>query len=110
MRERTAFAAAMDELQAAMIVIPSAAYYVPKFTYIWTLGVARFPGPLRKRISRDVALREIARCVPDWRRHHVPRRAGARHWTLSARRRARQPGAGRRRRCRLPGAWRLSAH
>ena len=44
-----------------MIVIPSAAYYLPKFTYVWTLGVARFPGQLRKRVARDVALREIAR-------------------------------------------------
>lgn len=60
-RDRKAFNAAMDELQAAMIVIPSAAYYLPKFTYVWTLGVARFPGQLRKRIARDVALREIAR-------------------------------------------------
>jgi hypothetical protein len=37
-------------------------YYQPKFTYIWTLGVGRFPDTLRKRVKRDVALREIARC------------------------------------------------
>ena len=60
-KERKAFTAAMDELQAAMIVIPSAAYYLPKFTYVWTLGVARFPRQLRTRIRRDVAVREIAR-------------------------------------------------
>jgi len=60
-KDRKAFTAAMDELQAAMIVIPSAAYYLPKFTYVWTLGVARFPGQLRTRVARDVALREIAR-------------------------------------------------
>jgi hypothetical protein len=35
---------------------------VPKFTYIWTLGVGRFPEALRKRVNRDAALREIARC------------------------------------------------
>ena len=52
----------MDELQAAMIVIPIAAYYQPKFTYIWALGVGRFPDALRKRVSREAALREIARC------------------------------------------------
>ncbi len=29
---------------------------------IWTLGVGRFPDALRQRVSRNVALREIARC------------------------------------------------
>jgi hypothetical protein len=59
--DRVAFMRAMDELQAAMIVIPCAAAYAPKFTYIWTLGVGRFPTELRKRVGRDAALREIAR-------------------------------------------------
>jgi hypothetical protein len=45
-----------------MLVVPSEVYYLPKFTYIWTLAVGRFPEPLRRRVSRDVALREIARC------------------------------------------------
>jgi hypothetical protein len=61
-KDRTAFMRAMDELQAAMIVIPSAAAYVPKFTYIWTLGSDRFPDELAKRVDREIALREIARC------------------------------------------------
>jgi hypothetical protein len=61
-RDRSTFTRAMDELQAAMIVVPSQVFYQPKFTYIWTLGVGRFPDALRRRISRDVALREIARC------------------------------------------------
>ena len=56
--DRATFTRAMDELQAAMIVIPETAYYLPKFTYIWTLGIARFPDELRRRVSRDVALRE----------------------------------------------------
>jgi hypothetical protein len=60
--DRTAFARAMDELQAAMIVVPSEVYYQPKFTYIWTLGVGRFPDALTRRVRRDTALREIARC------------------------------------------------
>ncbi len=60
-KDRTAFTKSLDELQAAMIVIPSAVYYQPKFTYIWTLGVGRFPDALRKRVNRDTALREIAR-------------------------------------------------
>jgi hypothetical protein len=60
--DRAKFTKALDELQAAMLVIPSAVYYEPKFTYIWTLGVGRFPDALRKRIKRDVAVKEIARC------------------------------------------------
>lgn len=59
--DRHAFTRALDELQAAMIVGPSEVFYQPKFTYIWTLGVGRFPDALRRRVSRDVALREIAR-------------------------------------------------
>ncbi len=61
-KDRTAFTRGVDELQAAMIVMPSEVYYQPKFTYIWTLGVGRFPDALRRRVSRDTALREIARC------------------------------------------------
>jgi hypothetical protein len=61
-KERTAFTRALDELQAAMIVVPSAVFYQPKFTYIWTLGVGRFPDGLRRRMNRETALREIARC------------------------------------------------
>jgi hypothetical protein len=60
-KDRTAFTRSLDELQAAMIVVPSAVYYQPRFTYIWTLGVSRFPDALRKRVNRDTALREIAR-------------------------------------------------
>jgi hypothetical protein len=52
----------MDELQAAMLVIPSEVAYVPKFTYIWTLAVSRFPDALQgRRIARPTAVREIAR-------------------------------------------------
>jgi hypothetical protein len=64
-KDRAIFNRAMDELQAAMIVVPSMVIYQPKFTYIWTLGVARFPDALLKRIKRDAALREIARCFID---------------------------------------------
>jgi len=60
--DRAAFTRALDELQAGMIVVPSEAVYLPKFTYLWTLGVGRFPDALRARVSRDEALREIARC------------------------------------------------
>ena len=61
-KDRTAFTRALDELQAAMIVIPADVVYEPTFTYIWTLGVGRFPDALRRRTSRGIALREIARC------------------------------------------------
>jgi hypothetical protein len=60
--DRAAFTRALDELQAAMIVVPSDVLYQPFFTYIWTLGVGRFPEALRRRVTREVALREIARC------------------------------------------------
>ncbi|HTL45417.1 MAG TPA: hypothetical protein VL262_13830 [Vicinamibacterales bacterium] len=60
--DRSRFIRALDELQSAMLVVPSAVYYQPKFTYIWSLAVGRFPEELRRRTARDVALREIARC------------------------------------------------
>ena len=60
-KDRKAFTRAVDELQAAMIVVPSEVSYQPKFTYIWTLAVARFPDALLRRMNRDTALREIAR-------------------------------------------------
>jgi hypothetical protein len=59
---RQAFNKGLDELQAAMIVVPSEVFYQPKFTYIWTLGAGRFPDALVRRVSRETALREIARC------------------------------------------------
>jgi hypothetical protein len=58
--DRRALTLAIDELQAALLVVPSAVVYAP-FTYIWTLAVGRFPDELRRRVSRDVAVREIAR-------------------------------------------------
>jgi len=69
---RKTFNAALDELQAAMIVMPSEVYYQPKFTYIWTLGVGRFPDGLRRRVKREVALREIARAFLTGAGHTIP--------------------------------------
>ena len=60
--DRQKFIRAIDELQAAMIVVPAEVLYQPKFTYIWTLAVSRFPDALRQRVKREVAVREIARC------------------------------------------------
>ena len=65
MKDRTAFSRALDELQATMLVMPSAVYYEPTFTYIYTLGVGRFPEGLTRRVARATALREIARCFLD---------------------------------------------
>ncbi len=63
-KDRKTFYAALDELQAAMLVVPSAVYYQPKFTYIWELAIGRFAEALKPqpRIRREIALREIARC------------------------------------------------
>lgn len=60
--DRTAVTRALDELQAAMLVVPSEAVYLPKFTYLWTLSVGRFPDQLRQRVKRNVAVGELARC------------------------------------------------
>lgn len=59
--DRATLTRAIDELQAAMIVVPSDVVYQP-FTYIWTLAVGRFPDEYRRRVNRETALREIARC------------------------------------------------
>ena len=61
-KDRASFTRALDELQASMIVVPADVVYQPTFTYIWTLGVGRFPDAMRRRTSRGTALREIARC------------------------------------------------
>jgi hypothetical protein len=45
-----------------MIVVPSEVWYQPKFTYVWTLAVGRFREALLRRVSRETALKEIARC------------------------------------------------
>jgi hypothetical protein len=60
-KDRQAFTRAIDELQAAMIVIPSEVVYLPKFSYIWTLAEGRFPEEMAQKVDRKTALREIAR-------------------------------------------------
>lgn len=61
-KDRATFTKALDELQAAMLVVPSEVLYQPKFTYIWSLSLGRFPDELRKRMKRQTAVHEIARC------------------------------------------------
>lgn len=60
--DRKAFTLAIDELQAAMLVLPTEVIYQPKFTYLWGLAEERFPEQLVQKIDRTTALREIARC------------------------------------------------
>ena len=64
-KDRKLFSRAIDELQAAMIVVPSEVVYQPKFSYIWTLAEGRFPEQLAQKIDRKTALLEIARCFLD---------------------------------------------
>ena len=45
-----------------MKVIPQQVLYIPKFTYIWTLAEARFPAEMKIKMSREDAVRELARC------------------------------------------------
>ncbi|MBX7055083.1 MAG: winged helix DNA-binding domain-containing protein [Pyrinomonadaceae bacterium] len=52
---------AMDELQRRMKVVPQEVVYVPKFTYIWTPAEARFPEETAVTMSREDAVRELAR-------------------------------------------------
>jgi hypothetical protein len=61
-KEKSDLTKAIDELQRRMKVVPQEVLYVPKFTYIWTLSEARFPKELARKVSRDEAVRELARC------------------------------------------------
>jgi hypothetical protein len=60
--DRKAFTLANDELQAAMLVVPTDVIYEPKFTYLWGLAEERFPEQLSQKVDRATALREVARC------------------------------------------------
>ena len=52
---------ALDQLQRALKVVPQECLYHPTFTYIWTLAEARFPKHLAKKITREEAVKELAR-------------------------------------------------
>ena len=60
--DRKLLTKALDELQSAMLVVPSEVVYKPKFTYIWTLTEARFPEAMQTTLTEADGLREIARC------------------------------------------------
>ena len=59
--DRAALTKAVDELQRRMKLIPQEVVYVPKFTYIWTVAEARFPEEMKIKMSRETAIRELAR-------------------------------------------------
>jgi hypothetical protein len=59
--DRNTFTKAIDELQRVFKVIPGEIVYEPKFTYIWTLTESRFQDELATTVSREEALKEIAR-------------------------------------------------
>jgi hypothetical protein len=61
-RDRRLFLDALDELQRAMIVIPSDVIYEPRFTYLWGLAEERFPAELTRKVDQATALSEVARC------------------------------------------------
>ena len=61
-KEKGDLTKAIDELQRKMKVVPQQVLYVPKFTYVWTLAEARFPEELKVKMSRENAVRELARC------------------------------------------------
>jgi hypothetical protein len=63
--DRKAFTLAIEELQAAMLVVPTEVIYEPKLTYLWGLAEERFPEQLSQKIDRATALREVARCFLD---------------------------------------------
>jgi hypothetical protein len=60
--DRKRFTQALDELQTAMIVVPNEVVYQPRFSYLWGLAEERFPEELARKVDRQSALREIARC------------------------------------------------
>lgn len=59
--DRSTFNKGINELQKVLKVIPSEVVYQPVFTYIWSLAEGRFHNELAATVSREDALKEIAR-------------------------------------------------
>jgi len=59
--ERSRFNKAIDDLQKTFKVIPSDVIYKPTFSYIWSIPESRFHDELELTVSREEALKEIAR-------------------------------------------------
>jgi len=59
--DRAKLTKALEELQKALKVVPQECLYHPTFTYIWTLAEARFPKEIAKKVTREEAVKELAR-------------------------------------------------
>jgi hypothetical protein len=59
--DRRKLTKAIEGLQRCMKVIPYEVLYKPKFTYLWTLTEERFPEELSKKVSREKAVKELAK-------------------------------------------------
>lgn len=59
--DRKKLTKAIEDLQRCMKVIPYEVLYKPKFTYLWTLTEERFPEELSKKVSREKAVKELAK-------------------------------------------------
>ena len=59
--DRRRFDKALVQLQRCMKVIPTDAVYQPTFTYIWSVIEARFPDEVKESVTKEYALKEIAR-------------------------------------------------
>ncbi len=59
--DRRKLTKALEDLQRCLKVIPYEVLYKPKFTYLWTLTEERFPEESAKRISREKAVKELAK-------------------------------------------------
>jgi hypothetical protein len=58
--ERGRFDKAMVQLQKTFKVIPTDVLYEPTFTYIWSIPEARFQDQMKRTVTKDEALKEIA--------------------------------------------------
>jgi hypothetical protein len=63
--DRSRLTRALDELQRTLKVIPQDVLYEPWFTYVWALSESRFAEQLKRRVRREMALKEIARAFLD---------------------------------------------
>jgi hypothetical protein len=59
--DRARFNRAIDDLQKTFKLIPGDVIYKPTFSYIWSLAESRFQDELDRKVSREEALKEIAR-------------------------------------------------
>jgi hypothetical protein len=63
--DRARLTRALDELQRALKIVPEDVLYEPWFTYVWSLAEGRFAEQLKTRVTRGIALREVARAFLD---------------------------------------------